>query len=322
MTISSLLKESTLSLPVLSTTNELGCLQVSGVDAIKFLQGQTSCDFAALTETQSLFGAICNVKGRVITNFYAVLKDNNIILIMSSDLLTLTLNHLTKYSVFFKTDMHDMSDRYQLNYIFSEDAITTELENTDGYFTTTYLSNHTLVKLSSSPLFHYLALAERTHSINDFLGELATDKTLQIKETSGLSGLAILSGQPFVSTATSEKFIPQMLNMQLTEGVNFKKGCYTGQEIVARMQYRGNLKKRAYLFSFQLTDSTSWSIEPLTKFTNAEGRDVAEVVCSTTLFDRTFCLAVIGDTDADQPVFFAEKELQKETLPYTTPKTE
>ena len=340
MTITSLLTEHQSTLPLLSATHKLGCLQVSGPDSITFLQGQTSCDFNALTETQSLFGAICNVKGRVITNFYASYYDDKIVLIMSSDLLELTLTHLKKYAVFFKTEMIDVSESYDFHYLFSEENL---IPNPDNLFATLTTQNGFAVQISdikdggskTEEVTHSLLVTEKTLSVTSFIHSLSEELSKNGSDAcvtnDDLNGLSIFNGQPLITKDTSEKFIPQMLNMQLTQGVNFKKGCYTGQEIVARMQYRGNLKKRAYLFSFLTVPSDSHSsnrpahdsitkientLASLTKLQNKSGRDVAEVVASVCLFERTFVLAVTGDDDANKAIFVADQEVRKESLPY------
>lgn len=317
MSFNSLLEKNQLHLPILSSEKELGCLQISGVDAIKFLQGQTSCDFNSLTENKSLFGAICNIKGRVIVNFYAVQKEQDIVLIMAKDLVTDILTHLKKYAVFFKVEMSDSSESYAIHHVFSEQTI---LNKEDEPFSTKHLPYGTLVSLSHHDIHHSLLLSEKLEVETGLLSELNNLFGQTVTHDDASNGLALLSGQPFITKATSERFIPQMLNMQLTQGISFKKGCYTGQEIVARMQYRGNLKKRAYLFSHAFDESAvdkKESLPLMTKLKNKEGRDVADIVASVTLFNNIVFLAVVGDTDASQPILFSDREVMKEALPYS-----
>lgn len=324
MSILSLLEEQSLALPALSTANELGCVTVSGPDAVKFLQGQTSCDFHSLTDEQSLFGAICNLKGRVIVNFYALLQGDDILLIMSQDLVSQTLLHLKKYAVFFKVDMSDSSDHYVIAHLFSPaDAL-----QSPAYFTTYALASARLMLVSHHEIKHELVVSkkqsvptESTQALQAFFSShLGSHLGKDVIYDDSLRGLAIFSGQPIITQATSEKFIPQMLNMQLTQGISFKKGCYTGQEIVARMQYRGNLKKRAYLFSYSLnslSENGNTPPRPLTKLTNKEAREVADVVCATSLFERVLLMAVIGDTELEHSILIENTELTHSALPYS-----
>eukprot|EP00487_Bulimina_marginata_P011980 TRINITY_DN8010_c0_g1_i1.p1 TRINITY_DN8010_c0_g1~~TRINITY_DN8010_c0_g1_i1.p1 ORF type:complete len:110 (+),score=8.15 TRINITY_DN8010_c0_g1_i1:55-384(+) len=101
-----------------------------------------------------------------------------------------------------------------------------------------------------------------------------------------------------------------MLNMQLTQGISFKKGCYTGQEIVARMQYRGNLKKHLYL----LSTPVELMLPPLSKLINQDGKGVAEVVSSIAIGEQSFIYAIIGDESAQTPLFCSETPLTLEPL--------
>lgn len=318
MTDTALLTQCKKHLPVISKAATLGCLQITGNDAVKFLQGQTTCDFTTLTPEQSLFGAICNIKGRVITNFYAVQHEEKMLLIMSRDLVELTHQHLKKYAVFFKADMVDVSEQYSLNFAFLAEPLAAPSES---YFITEQHDEHLCVSISHSPFSHYLCVSPITQTSASLAESLSTKTGADIAVADELAGISILNGQPLINAEASEKFIPQMLNMQLTQGVNFKKGCYAGQEIVARMQYRGNLKKRAYLFSHDSTDDNDIPA-PLTRFSNPDGRDVAEVVQSVSLLTHTVCLAVIGDKDAEADVLLNNTPLEKEVLPYSLPKEE
>lgn len=288
-------------LPASTHAQALACLKVSGPDSIKFLQGQTSCDFNQLTDEQGLQGAICNIKGRVIANFYALQQADHILLVMASDLVEDVLNHLKKFAVFFKTQLESAQTQYQIDYIFSQDTLFTTSE--EPYPCQALADNHLLLALSQGDIQHYLYV----YPIDDA-------RAAQLPELKNEAlGLHFLSGQAIIQKETSEKFIPQMLNMQLTHGVNFKKGCYTGQEIVARMQYRGNLKKHLYL----LSANENLTLSPLMKLTNQDGKDVAEVVDSINIGKHCYIFAVISDESAQTALFHQESALTLEPLPYS-----
>jgi folate-binding protein YgfZ len=288
-------------LPASAHSDELACLKLSGPDSIKFLQGQTSCDFNLLTQEQGLQGAICNIKGRVIANFYALQQDDDILLILASDMLEDILNHLKKFAVFFKTQLINAKDEYQIEYVFSQGMLNTEQETV--YACLTIEQTHSLLTISQAEINQSLYIRPTSENRSAQLPALND----QVK------GLSFISGQAIINKATSEKFIPQMLNMQLTQGISFKKGCYTGQEIVARMQYRGNLKKHLYLLSAPIP----LALPALSKLINQEGKEVAEVVSSVTLGEQSLIYAVIGDESAQMPLFFLDTELALEPLPYT-----
>lgn len=300
MTFTSSLSDLTQLLPASTQANELGCLTITGPDSIKFLQGQTSCDFEGLSHDLGLQGAICNIKGRVIANFYALKHEDDILLILSSDLLESVLTHLKKFAVFFKTTLSNSQDNYQVNYVFSQESL---IPQVDAPYPCYHVdAQHLLLAISQADLKQYLYVRPKSTKTHPKIP--ANNESLQ--------GLNMLSGQALISQTTTEKYIPQMLNMQKTHGISFKKGCYTGQEIVARMQYRGNLKKHLYL----LSADTKLSIPALAKLTNEGGKEVAEVINSLNLGTSTLIFAIIGDESAQNPLFWQQSALSLESLPY------
>ena len=297
----SILSNYTHLLPACSDANELASLKLTGPDSIKFLQGQTSCDFNQLTQEAGLQGAICNIKGRVIANFYALQQAEDILLIMASDLLETVLNHLKKFAVFFKTQLSSAKDDFHIEYVYSGTSL---FENDKTPYQHQRIEeSHSLLAISQDELNQYL-----------YLRPIQADRSSKLPALNQqIKGLHFVSGQAFIHQESSEKFIPQMLNMQLTQGISFKKGCYTGQEIVARMQYRGNLKKHLYL----LSATTELNIPNGAKLSNQEGKDVAELVNSTVLSNHTLIYAIIGDESAQKPLFWQDIALTLEPLPYS-----
>lgn len=288
-------------LPASAHADELACLKLSGPDSIKFLQGQTSCDFHQLTQEKGLQGAVCNIKGRVIANFYALQQNDDILLILASDMLEDTLNHLKKFAVFFKTQLINAKDDYQIEYLFSQETLNSEQDT--PYHCQPIEQTHLLLTTSLADINQTLYIRPKSETRSAHLPAI----------NDPLKGLCFISGHAIINKATSEKFIPQMLNMQLTQGISFKKGCYTGQEIVARMQYRGNLKKHLYLLSAPLP----LALPALSKLINQEGKEIAEVVDSVTIGERSFIYAIIGDESAQAPLFFLDTQLTLEPLPYS-----
>jgi folate-binding protein YgfZ len=296
----SFLSDITPKLPAASQANDLACLKLSGADTVKFLQGQTSCDFSALSQTQGLHGAVCNIKGRVIANFYALQQADDILLILASDLVETLQSHLKKYAVFFKTALVNATQDYQIEYIFSQDKL---IPQEDFPYPCQELEhNHSLIQISEADVNQYLSIRPTQSSRALGLPDLNDE----------LIGLNLISGHAIINKETSEKFIPQMLNMQFTHGVNFKKGCYTGQEIVARMQYRGNLKKHLYLFCA----TNTLDIPVLAKLTNQDGKEVAEVITSSKLGKAYLIYAIVGDESAQTQLFWQNTPLTLEPLPY------
>ena len=302
--LSSFINES-ITYPFMSIRADLGVLRFSGVDSAKFLQGQTSCDITQLTLNNRLTGAICNLQGRVIANFYLIREGDDILMLLSQDLLSKIQLHLTKFAVFFKTTLTDATADYQLHSLFHSSALALELSD-QAHHSRLDQTNSSITLINSAPLFHYLLITP----LQEAVPELAP-----LIDTNDQHALALLAAEPLVNADTSELFLPQMLNMQLTGGISFKKGCYTGQEIVARMQYRGKLKKRLYLFTTQtpLSLATSPSIQ------SATGQVIGELVSLQRLNKRTLILAVINNNAIENGVYIEGQRLENLPLPYSLP---
>jgi len=287
------------SFPIYSQENNLGVLAFEGADSSRFLQGQITADLNKLTDENALTGAVCNLKGQVITNFYLVKVEDSILMIMQRDLLDKTRLHLKKFAVFFKTTLSDVSDHYQLeNHFFSpaSELTFTEQENK------AVLRDQTryFIQISQSPIQHLLCITPQSEQENEPLdNDVSTE------------ALSLLAVEPLITLANSEQFLPQMLNMQFTNGISFKKGCYTGQEIVARVQYRGKTKKRLYIGSINNTLN-----EKAITITNSDGKSVGDIVQQTKLNSTTFILAVINISDSESPLLISDETLTLHDLPY------
>lgn len=288
------------SFPATGLRSDLGILQISGQDAVRFLQGQTTCDFTTLTEQQALFGAFCSVQGRILSNFYAIrLDDSQIALLMSENLIQPTLDHLKKFSVFFKVEMSNNPQALSVRSLFS----TTEDSQTQALYRIEKQEKTWRMNISTHELQHQLVIAAEKDQFD-------SDQSLPM-----LQLLESLTGQILIDEHASDRFIPQMLNMQLTEGISFKKGCYTGQEIVARMQYRGKLKKHMRLFFCEAKGirSTDAGIQ------DKEGKKVGDLVRHDTYGPLNTLLAVVNDTALSDPLFLDGQALSTMPLPYKIP---
>lgn len=214
-------------------------LSISGPDAARFLQGQVTCDIEAVVGGQWQLGAHCNPKGRMISSFLAAAQGPETLrLRLRNDLSESALAALRKYIVFSKAKI-EFSDQVAFALLGPADTISLPFplpavghSYSDEIITVIRRSVQcTEIWLSPQHLPEFfLALADMATG--------STPDWFQLWQ--------IRAGIAEVGADTSERFIPQMFNYQLVGGVSFRKGCYTGQEIVARMQYRGQLKKHLY----------------------------------------------------------------------------
>ncbi|MYM62598.1 folate-binding protein YgfZ [Pseudomaricurvus sp. HS19] len=214
--------------------SHMGWLQVSGPDAVKFLQGQVTCDVAKLQPLTIRHGAHCTAKGRAVANFDLIKLDNETLLItLPLDTLPLLEKSLGKYIVFSKASL---SRPQWLGSGYLNCA--PDLSAAAG------LAPQQAARLDNGDLL--LCRADGAMELwSDAVDGSAGDSPApwQLRD--------IDSGKGWITAATSEIFIPQELNLQTAaiDGISFTKGCYTGQEIVARLHYKGKVKRYLQRFS-------------------------------------------------------------------------
>jgi len=269
-------------------------LKVTGPDAHTFLQGQCTCDFRRLTDSAWLLGAHCNPKGRMISSFLSVsLGENNIALKVHKDIAPVSANALNKYIVFSKADISQAGlQAVGLNF----DSNT--LPIVENWLSTLPLPGYskrldggdTLLRLSENR-------AELWLSEDSTLLQQRPEQTI-ITPAQQWVLEQILSGVAEVRAHSSEQLLPQELNFQLLEGVSFDKGCYTGQEVIARMHYKATLKKHLYLAA--TTEPVEFSPAYGTAIL-ASNKKTGHIICSEKDGENiAHCLALVEDRATEQ----------------------
>lgn len=223
-----------------------GLIAASGEDSIEFLQGQFSNDIAQVNDSHSQLSSYCTPKGRMLTNFRVFKRGETLYLSLPYPLLAPVLNRLRMFVMRSKVTLEDASDslmRFGLNGPQSEQLLKTKFDQIPEATNDCVQQNDcTLIRThGSNPRFEIYGTLETISQLWQSLDVDATPVGAPIWEL-----LNIQAGIPVIVAETVEAFVPQMANMALLDAVNFKKGCYTGQEIVARMHYLGKLKKRMY----------------------------------------------------------------------------
>ncbi len=216
----------------------LGVITISGVDAAAFLQGQITCNVNDLSDTKSSIGAMCNPKGRAIATFLLVKNADVFLMILPLELLPLVHKKLQMYVLRSKVTLTDSSDELCLIGL-SEEILADSLVN-EPLFATSRQDNIVINFARRSLIIAEVAKAKSlwTEQLN---------KGFKPESPAQWRYLDILSGIPWLTVATSEEFIPQMLNLDKLGGISFSKGCYTGQEIVARTHYLGKTKREMFV---------------------------------------------------------------------------
>ena len=216
----------------------LGVIRVEGEDAAKFLQGQLTQDFVLLGPLEARLAAYCSPKGRMQASFIGFKRnDADILLVCSRDILAATVKRLSMFVMRAKVRLSDASDEFVLAGI----------------------AGIALEKIAGK---HLLTLEKQEFDVQTLVGLHAADGAaralwLAAVGTALPPGPALVDGlwawgdvRSGVATITQpivDAFVPQMINYESVGGVNFKKGCYPGQEVVARSQFRGTLKRRAFV---------------------------------------------------------------------------
>lgn len=268
------------------TLSHEGILAVRGVDAGKFLQGQLTCNINYLSEARSGLGARCTQKGRMQSSFRILFEANGCLLAMARELIEPQLLDLRKYAVFSKSKLTDESAEWVRFGLQDGDHALAALDLALPPETDSLVRSDQLIATRVSP--GRAELWVRTTQAEDIKAKLSA----HLSEGSLNDWLLgqIRAGIGQVMPATREEFIPQMINLQAVGGVSFKKGCYTGQEIVARMQYLGKLKRHLYRLSLNGSELP----EPGTPlFSPAHKSAVGNVVLAANATNGSELLAVL-----------------------------
>jgi folate-binding protein YgfZ len=232
-------------------------LLIKGPDARKFLQGQVTCDIDDLkiqqvgnnTQLNSALGAHCTHKGRMVFSFRALaIDEQTVALQIPTDMIDIASAALQKYIVFSKADIQNASETYQLFGIYSDDIKSdltafTALDLPLNEPNTAMGNNDGILLCVAKQRFELWLTTEQSARFNNAYGD-------EILKTSGDWHLSTINaGLAEIRPQTSGLFTPHAVNFHnIDTAISFQKGCYTGQEVVARMHYLGKLKRQLFLF--------------------------------------------------------------------------
>jgi folate-binding protein YgfZ len=205
-------------------------LRFSGIDAQTFLQGQLTCDVAALQAGSSTYGGYCTPKGRLLATFLLWFAGGNYTMLLPSALAEPIRKRLMMYVLRAKVKVEDITPDHACVGVHGADAAQNLAAVPERLHGVVERDGVTVIEL---PVARYLTVMPRAQ-VNLADGDEAW------------SGLDIAAGIAFITPATQEEFVPQMVNLDLIGGLSYSKGCYPGQEIVARTHYLGKLKQRMY----------------------------------------------------------------------------
>lgn len=267
--------------------SELGLILITGDDATEFLQNQLSNDIAEIDENHFQLSSYSTPKGRMLGIFRVLHIDNGYILVAPQSIITGLLQRLQMYVVQSKVSLADASahfSRFAIQTNLSKVISLDSLPANEGEV----VQSDSLIALNLGDLdgqTRYLLLSLAVDEAKTIWNEFADH--LQTSSFDAWRLSEIKAGMPVIYPQTSEEFVAQMSNLNLLGGVNFKKGCYPGQEIVARMQYLGKLKRQMFLARIE-TDTCPTPGDDLVA-TNTEAADGSGKVVDAVMDQQGHC---------------------------------
>jgi len=248
-------------------------IKVEGDDRVQFLQGQLTQDINLISQNKALYAGFCNPKGRVLAFMLCYLNHESIHIQIDSSVQEFILQKLRMYILRSKVSLNLVNETFTcIGFVGSKALLAKKIQPPKNYLDIIQSDGIMIMRLGIDD-DRYQLMGE-TSKINDFM-------KLNFSEYSSMSlddwnNLNILDGIPEIYPTTQEVFIPQSLNMDLIEGINFKKGCYTGQEIVARTHYLGRVKRRMYRAFIK----SQVDLNPGDQILNKNGEEIGQLVRS------------------------------------------
>ncbi len=280
--------DSTSPLPSASATEENwvavteeAMLEVKGEDAARLLQGQLTADMVKLTPGQSAGAALCNPKGRILALMRVLRTEGGFLIRTAADNQATLLETLKKYAVFFKVSIQPLSD---CGVLYSSAA---GLPGFDALYDRQRPDASREVWVCSSALTEWLESPQAQR------GDEAWRRS------------QIRCGEPTVYGASSGEYLPHALSLDLSSMISFDKGCYTGQEIVARTHYRGKSKRRLAAIS-----CNGIEVAPGDLLQSEQGNAIADVIMLAQVGDRTeMLLSAVDPLEPTSELYFQQQKL-------------
>ena len=284
--------------PVLIPLEHLCCYEVSGEDAHSFLQGQLTNDIEAITKSRGQLSSYCTPKGRMLAIFYICPSQDKYLIVLRKDVAETVMQRLQMFILRSKVTIKLSSNHQTLFGVAgpSIDSIlnTLDIASPQQEYDVTCTENLHCMKIPGI-VARCMLIADS--SLVETIGQLENVATQSFFYWQWLD---IMTGIPSVSASTQESFVPQMANMELINGVSFSKGCYPGQEIVARLHYLGNASRRMY----RIETSTDAEINPgddIYSTASGSNQAIGTIVTSTKeSADKIAALAILRIEAAQQ----------------------
>ncbi|WP_394388812.1 tRNA-modifying protein YgfZ [Shewanella woodyi] len=297
---------------IFANLSHMGLMSVTGEQGRSFIHGQVTTDISSLESNQWRWGAHCDPKGKMLASFRTFSVADALFMMMPKDTLAADLPQLAKYAVFSKVDLVDVSADWTILGVAGEQA----QEWVNNYF------GEITQELTEIPSGVLLKDGERFIIIieNAPSEPLLSSINTPIQDSSAWQALEIQAGLPNLGASHQGQFVPQMCNVQAIDGISFKKGCYMGQETIARMKYRGGNKRALYILSG--TSSQTLALDSRLELAIEDGfKKVGTIIELVQSGDQVLLSAVLpNDTENSAKLRVADDEASSLTiqpLPYS-----
>lgn len=293
----------------------LGLLHVAGDDAVAFLQNQLTADVAGLEPSASALAAWCNAKGRARAVFRVVPSDTGMLLLADAPLIEAIRPTLQMFILRSQVALTDLRpDEGALGMagpaaasLLSEAAGTLPAQPGD----VVRAGDLHVIALPGAADLRYLVIApaDQLAALRTRFGHALVDGSEDFWRLQ-----SIRAGLPELTREVSESVVPTMLNLEPLGGISYDKGCYPGQEVIARLHYRGQLKRRLYRAA--IADDPP---APGTAVLDADDQEAGVVISAAAAGGGSELLAVLRIEKAGQTLSVATRTLEILDLPYTPP---
>ncbi|MBL4823050.1 MAG: tRNA-modifying protein YgfZ [Colwellia sp.] len=293
-------------------------ISLKGEQQTSYLQGQVTCDVNSSNDNNFLVGAHCNAKGKVFSVFRLINRNSAHLLIQPKASIGGSISELKKFGVFAKVDI-TATDELHFYALVGKQATTILQDN----FNQIPDSLTPVVQVNTTTLVYIAGKQARYLLIDDsqVLDNIISKVKLPTYRSAVWDLLEINEGFPQLSKACSGEYVPQMLNLQAINGISFTKGCYLGQETVARMQYLGKNKRALYSLKTQLTQPLN-SDDVIEKQLGENWRKAGDILTNYQADNGRCYLQAVLNSDLDDDTVLRvksqpESSIIVQTLPYS-----
>lgn len=303
-----------------SPLSSFSIITMQGEESEKYLQGQVTADIAELTNNHWSLAAHCDAKGKMwATYFVAKQSHSDLTLLTTKEAASKSLPELSKFSVFSQTEIIEKPELLSF-YIHGPKALAALKKqlpsiDDDESLSNTFVNSETIqvIKLTDTRFIAIVASTAASEFIRDLEIALIHENAFFYHET--------LAARPYLYQATSSLYVPQMLNLQALQAISFTKGCYIGQETVARMRYLGKNKRATYLLRANNALPEVTAGDKIQRAMGENWRSAGVVLQSTADKHKTYFLAVLPNDITDADVLRIESALETtidyQELPYS-----